>query len=78
MIMEFVHKLVYAETLEDLTRILSDELKDPSSIIVKYSNVLKRRKRCKIKKNSGQLLIALCCVCKVRTLTIIQKPVLEF
>lgn len=39
--MEFVHKLVYAETLKDIKRILSHELKDSSSKIVKYPNVLK-------------------------------------
>ena len=38
-IMEFVRKLVYAETPEDLKRTLSNEIKDPSSKIVKYPNV---------------------------------------
>ena len=43
-VMELVCKLVYAQTLEDLRRILSHELKDPSSKILKYPNVLKRVK----------------------------------
>jgi len=55
-IMEFVCKLVYAETLEDLRRILSHELKDPSSKIVKYPNVLKRVKE--MQDNEEQWAIA--------------------
>ena len=55
-IMEFVRKLVYAETLEDLRRILSHELKDPSSKIVKYPNVLKRVKE--MQDNEEQWAIA--------------------
>ena len=55
-IMEFVRKLVYAETLEDLRRFLSHELKDPSSKIVKYPNVLKRVKE--MQDNEEQWAIA--------------------
>jgi len=39
--MEFVHKLVYAETTDNLKEILSNEIKDPSNKTVKYPNVLK-------------------------------------
>ena len=42
--MEFVRNLVYTDTVEDLRRILFDELKDPSSKITEYPNVLKRIK----------------------------------
>ena len=55
-IMEFVCKPVYAETLEDLKRILSHELKDPSSKIIKYPNVLKRVKE--MQDNEEQWAIA--------------------
>jgi len=43
-IMEFVRKLVYAEAPDSLKEILSNEIKDPSSKIVKYPNVLKHLK----------------------------------
>ena len=47
---------MYAETLEDLRRILPHELKDPSSKIVKYPNLLKRMKE--IQDNEEQWAIA--------------------
>ena len=43
-IMQFVRKLVYTKEITDLSTLLSEEIKDPSSIIAKYSNVLKRVK----------------------------------
>jgi len=43
--MEFVCKLVYAETPDNLKEILSNEIKDPSSKIVKYPNILKYLKQ---------------------------------
>lgn len=43
-IMQFVHKLVYTKQIKDLTTLVSEEIKDPSNKIAKYSNVLKRVK----------------------------------
>ena len=43
---------------DPIRRILSDELKDPSSIIVKYPNVLKRMKE--MQDNEKQWAIAYC------------------
>jgi len=66
-IMEFICKLVYADTPENLKAILSNEIKDPASKIVRWKTL----------KKNGQWLIVLICVCEVNTLTIILKLVLE-
>jgi len=49
-IMQFIRKLVYAETSEDLGRIMSEELESSSSIVTKYPNVLKRVKEMQANK----------------------------
>ena len=46
-IMEFVRKLVHAETPEDLRKLISDERKDTTSKILKYPNVLMQIKEMK-------------------------------
>ena len=43
-IMQFVRKLVYTKEIKDLRTLLSEEIKDPSSKIAKYANVLRRVK----------------------------------
>ena len=55
-IMQYVHKLVYAKEIKDLKALLSEEIKDSSSKIAKYSNVLKRVKE--MQENEEEWAIA--------------------
>jgi len=66
--MEFVRKLVHAETPEDLRKLISDERKDTTTKILKYPNVLMQIKGMKdSEKEWAMAYRSVLCMCGKHT-----------